>query len=288
MDIIDPHIHLFALEQGQYGWLQPQNPPDWPNKQKISLDYRETDLVLHSPLTLKGFVHIEAGFDNQQPWREVAWLEQNCTAGFRSIAFSDITDEHFLTQLELLSHYPSVAGIRHILEQDAVDILSHGNTLTNLRHLAERGWVFEAQLFLNDRQGVALLHNIMQQLPPLKVVINHAGFGYQSANFSTWFDSLTTLAKHPNCFIKCSGWEMADWQWQPESIETCINTILQVFGEDKVMLASNFPVSELSLAYSSLWQRYQALIADPALFRKLACENAESCYQLDPEQKTGD
>ena len=71
MHIIDPHIHLFALAQGKYHWLKPENPPFWPDKYKICRNVTEQELSLTKPLHLDGFVHIEAGFDNERPHLEI-------------------------------------------------------------------------------------------------------------------------------------------------------------------------------------------------------------------------
>ena len=91
MKIIDPHLHLFALELGHYHWLKAENPPFWPDKQHIYKSFDETDLMLTAPYSLAGFIHIEAGFDNEQPWRELAALEQSCNKPFRAIANIDLT-----------------------------------------------------------------------------------------------------------------------------------------------------------------------------------------------------
>ena len=66
MDILDPHLHLFNLKSGDYHWLSPDNPPFWSDKAVIAKNFNESHLLLSTPFNLKGFVHIEAGFDNAQ------------------------------------------------------------------------------------------------------------------------------------------------------------------------------------------------------------------------------
>ena len=46
MKIIDPHLHLFDLKQGDYHWLKEENPPFWPDKHLIKKSFKETDLTL--------------------------------------------------------------------------------------------------------------------------------------------------------------------------------------------------------------------------------------------------
>ena len=98
--IIDPHLHLFNIEQGDYSWLKPQCPPFWPDKPLINKNFVEADLLLPHAMHLAGFVHIEAGFDNQQPWREIDWWQQDYTLHFTRVAFADITAATFNEHLQ--------------------------------------------------------------------------------------------------------------------------------------------------------------------------------------------
>ena len=100
-DIIDPHIHFFNLSKGQYLWLAPDVEPFWPDKYKINRDFFEPDLMISPNNKLLGFVHIEAGFNNQQPQQEIAWLEKSCHLPFRTIAFADITSSDFSSDLAI-------------------------------------------------------------------------------------------------------------------------------------------------------------------------------------------
>ena len=134
MKIIDPHLHLFNLAQGDYQWLKADNPPFWPDKKIIVKNVTEKELHLSAPFEMAGFVHIEAGFDNQQPWREIAWLESTCSLPFKSIAGINLllpTNE-FQQALKKLNGYKSVVGVRDILDENAFEYLSNPQVQKNL------------------------------------------------------------------------------------------------------------------------------------------------------------
>lgn len=253
VSIIDPHIHLFDLSAGDYHWLKPGNPPHWPDKSKICQTFMEEDLALSAPLSLAGFVHIEAGFDNQQPWREIAWLERHCRLPFRAVASVDLSADTFEQQLDQLSAYPSVVGVRDILDERAASLLSLARVRCNLAKIAERGWIFEAQLSLADSAGVDQLCQTLDVVPELRVIINHGGFPSQDPE---WLVGLSRLADYSRCAIKCSGWEMLDRQWSMDTVRQQVSTIVSVFGVDRVMLASNFPLCNFSLPLTDLWSFY--------------------------------
>ncbi len=269
MKIIDPHLHLFNLEQGDYHWLKMDNPPFWPDKYLINRNFNESDLLLNEPLELAGFVHIEAGFDNKKPWREIAWLEEHCQLPFKSVAAIDLTLNKcdFIHQVDKLLNYQSVVGCRHILDGEAPEILQNNNVKDNLIYLATKELSFDCQMPVADSPSLALLVKILKEVPTLTIIIDHAGWPpFQNRKSqgeeNTWLNwqaAIKTLSQFEHCAIKCSGWEMIDRNysadWQQKVISHCIDT----FGDNRVMLASNFPLTLFSKSYQCLWQTYAEL-----------------------------
>ena len=283
MRIIDPHVHLFDLSLGQYQWLKMENPPFWPDKHLIAKNFSAQDLNLPAHLKLAGFVHIEAGFDNQQPWREIAWLETHCSLTFRSIAMLDVTlpSVLFTEQLEKLSKFKSVVGIRYILDDAAVSILSDKNSQHNLEILADKNLNFELQMSVSDTKAVECLTEILTSVPTLKVSINHAGWpALDEQQQLIWLANIKLLAKFQHVFIKCSGYEMADrnypTNWPHQIIKHCV----EYFGIERVMLASNFPLNLFRTSYQDTWLNNIALPYPPEDLQRLCCSNAEQFYQF--------
>lgn len=284
MDIIDPHLHLFDLTQGDYHWLQASQAPHWPDKNKIHNNFSEQDLELEANINLVGFVHIEAGFDNKQPHREIQWLEQTCRLAFKSIAFLDITSNNFAEQLAVLMQFKSFVGIRHILDTQLPEIFNHQNTLRNLQLLATNNLIFEAQFNIANDNDCQIFVETIKQCPNLKVVINHAGFAPNNKADEHYRKSLSLLASIDSCWIKCSGWEMQNRDWQVSDVQPLIKLIIATFGIARVMLASNFPVSNLAMTYNQLWQNYNAeLLNDFSCDQKkqLNVNNAKLFYRFD-------
>jgi predicted TIM-barrel fold metal-dependent hydrolase len=286
MKIIDPHIHLFNLEQGDYYWLKADRPPFWSDKQKIAKNFTEQSLVLQNKLELAAFVHIEAGFDNQQPWREIAYLENTSKLPFRSIAFIDLLlpEKDFVKQLTKLLYYQSVVGCRYILAQQATEILTQQNTINNLKALANANLVFEAQLPLSDNNALNALMNLLTTIPKLKVIINHAGSPQLDNVSQHWLENLKCLGQLPSCAIKCSGWEMINRDYTTAEVTAVIQQCLSAFGDNRVMLASNFPLATFSKSYQQLWQDYQQVIKTLNLTttqQTLLCfDNAKTWYRF--------
>ena len=259
MQIIDPHLHLFDLSKGHYHWLKESNPPYWQDKSIINHSFSEQQLTLSSPLTLAGFVHIEAGFDNEHPWREVAWLESHCHLPFRSVAAVDLAlpPKKFIAQVQQIMRYKSVVGCRHILDEQANHLLSLPQVTENLAYLAQQQLSFDLQMPLSDKKSVALLTRLLSALPTLTIIINHSGCPPKvlSSNAGKyWQKGLEQLSQFSQCAIKCSGFELVNrnytLDWQNKIIQQC----LLLFGTQRVMLASNFPLCLFTQSYNKFWQ----------------------------------
>jgi predicted TIM-barrel fold metal-dependent hydrolase len=280
MKIIDPHIHLFNLKDGEYNWLKPQNPPYWPDKPTINKDFIQSDLDTGDGVQLAGFVHIEAGFNNNEPWQEVAWLEQTCSLPIKTIATCDLTlpPELFDEQINRLSEYDSVVGVRHILDDEAAALLAQPNVQINLARIAKANLIFELQLMACDMDSVNMFVQIAEQ-SELRFTINHAGFPpYEDDNdWQSWLSGLSKLAKY-NSAIKCSGWEMLSRDYQFEFQRKVVSACTEIFGIDSVMLASNFPLCLFSKNYDEFWQT--SIDIDEKQKQAFVFENARSWYQF--------
>lgn len=295
IEIIDPHVHLFALEQGQYSWLQPHNPPFWPDKHKIQRSFTAQDLALAAPFSLSGYVHIEAGFDNQQPWHELDHLaQQSPTPPFCAISCCDLTlsSEAFIQQITELSSRASLVGVRHILDEQAFELLTSAQVLTNLAYLSQQGLIFDAQFDLTDSRVVECVCGLFAASGPSLViadplahtwVINHVGLGGMNEDsHAQWLHNMTRLALIPNIKVKASGWEMAQRDYSVKQITQTITLLLDIWGEERVMLASNFPLTLLSCTYQMYWQRMldvlDKLAVSQTTKRALLAQNALVTY----------
>lgn len=286
MKVIDSHLHLFNLEQGDYQWLKADNPPFWSDKKVIEKNFTEKHLHLSLPLDLVGFVHIEAGFDNQQPWREISWLESACCLPFKSIAAVNLTlpATEFQHALLQLSRFDSVVGVRDILDDNALEYLSSLQVQDNLAQLAQHKLIFECQMPLSNIKASAQLIEIIANNPTLSVVINHAGWPPENGNsdaWTNWQKNIEKLSAFNNITIKCSGFEMANRQytpaWQQQVIRQCITN----FGLHRTMLASNFPLCLFKESYQENWLTHQKNDDFSANELELLCyKNAQRIYRF--------
>lgn len=294
MNWIDPHIHFFALERGRYDWLKPNNAPFWRDKSVIARSVYEGDLFKGNHATLGGFVHIEAGFDNARPWREVAFLEQHCVKPFCSVANINLQSSTSQSDIDRLKRFRSVVGLRHILDDDAATLLRSPKVLHSLKHMAANNLSFDAQFDITDAASVSALLNVVERIPELTVIVNHVAaapfladalpaealpaegsisaegsyskhtkssrHSYSSLAYTKWQRNLRALAQCRNVAFKFSGMEMQDRQWTWPYVERLLNTALDIIPIDNIMLASNFPLCTWRMPYAQLLKGYDDML----------------------------
>ncbi|ASM52657.1 MULTISPECIES: amidohydrolase family protein [Pseudoalteromonas] len=275
--IIDPHVHFFNLLEGQYTWLQGANPPPWPNLDKIKQPISAAQLMQDCDFKLAGLVHIEAGFDNSAPINELNWLTKHLAGiTYKAVSFSQIdqSNQLFSHALSNLSH-PSLAGIRDITQGDDAKRLLSSNCYNNFETLQQLKLHFEAQFELENHIIVKQIAQYAKQFPQLQIILNHAGLPH---NMPAWQQGIKLLAKYHNIAIKFSGFELLKLNSGQQA--QCFNIILQHFGEQRIMFASNFPVCQINTQYNDLWQAHFNLCSNQALWQQLSYKNAKHCYQL--------
>lgn len=286
MRLIDPHIHFFALAQGKYEWLKPQHPPYWSDKSDIAHPFDETNLIKASKGHIAGFVHIEAGFDNARPWREVHYLNRHCRLPFKSVAGINLMSPDVYGHIDYLASLPSVVGLRHILDSEAVHLLSHPKVKHVFAHMSQRGLLFEAQLDLYDACAVKALLRCLELVPSLKVIVNHSGVGglnvSNSLGLTRWQSHIRALSSVGQIGIKVSGWEMQDRHWSWSAVTPVCEFLFEHVHHQNLMLASNYPLCQWRLSYYELWQGYRRLISHLPKSSQLGLfgENAARWYQF--------
>ena len=275
--IIDPHLHFFNLLEGQYTWLQGANPSAWPNLDKIKQPISVAELIKSTDFELVGLVHIEAGFDNNQPVKELNWLANHIkTIPYKAISFATINQPNnaFKLALQQLEHC-SLVGIRDITEGHDAERLLSPHCLDNLQHLSQLKLHFEAQFEVENLNITERLISYANQVSDLQIIINHTGLAHNLAN---WAAAIELLAKQPNVAIKFSGFELLMLNSEQQS--QCFIHILKHFGMQRVMFASNFPVCQININYNELWQHYRTLCDDTIIWQHLSYKNAARLYQL--------
>lgn len=188
----------------------------------------------------------------------------------------------FAKDLRRFAANPLFRGIR--ISGTLLEKLLATDALGDLQLLAEH------DLALDVNGGVDAVARLAGRLPALRIVINHSGHAPVTAAGPTaaWIASMRTAAQHPKVFCKISHLvRSALHEKRPPGTSELdfyrpyLDVMWKAFGEDRVIYASNWPVSESISDYEAL-QRIpleHAFEKGEAATRKFCSLNAQKAYR---------
>ena len=99
--------------------------------------------------------------------------------------------------------------------------------------------------------------------PETTLVINHTGLPSNRSDLgnSAWSDAIEKIALQPNVMIKISGLGRINQPWAIESNRGIVLRTLDIFGTDRCMFASNFPVDRLCGDFGTIIQGFREIVA---------------------------
>ncbi len=251
---------------------KPFNPPDLePLLVAAGVDY--TVLVQTVP-----------SVDETREFMTIA-AESSVVAGV--VGWVDLTDPEVANTLATLKARPdgrTLVGVRHqVHDEDDPEWLLRPDVQRGLRAVQDAGLAYD--ILIRPRELPAALV-ASRALPDARLVIDHlAKPPIASGEIAGWTDLMEPFRGLPNVYCKLSGMiTEADWlRWTTNDLRPYVETVLDIFGVDRVMYGSDWPVSLLAGQYVTVKQALEQAL--PPLTRnerdKVFGANAIEFYRLD-------
>jgi predicted TIM-barrel fold metal-dependent hydrolase len=295
LEIIDAHHHLCDFSQS-YPWLVgPVEPFRYHGDDR---PLRRSSLLSDSLADTQGFKmvgcgHIENGA--AAPLWEADWIQGvHASNGLPSVqvAKASLSDPAVLPYLEQLAAIPTVRGVRDILNWHPdprythtarPDLLTDPAWLKGFSHLAPLGLSFDLQVFPDQLDQAARL---AADHPETLIVLDHAGMPIQRdpAALRHWRKGMQLMANQPNVVTKISALGTNDHSWTTKSIRPIVLETIDVFGPNRTMFGSNFPVDSLYSSFSTLYTAFDEMTGPMSTHERheLFAETARRTYRIEP------
>ena len=288
---VDAHHHLWDLSACRYPWLLAKGEKRFfGDPTPIQKDYLSSDFLSESARfrPIKS-VHIQVGTDPDDWVRETAWLESLGEYPQAIVAACDLSAANRDDLLSQHQAYPRVRGIRQIIgrhrdedpKHDSDQLIESPEFLRGLQKLSAENLSFDLQLIPEQMHRVAQL---LKQVPDLDVALCHCGSPWDQspAGIEQWRDGLMALADLPRMHCKVSGLGMFNPHWTADQLQPIISTVIELFGAERVMFGSNFPVDKLYCSYDKLWSAYEAILQSYSWTQQeqMLVGTASAFYQL--------
>jgi predicted TIM-barrel fold metal-dependent hydrolase len=118
----------------------------------------------------------------------------------------------------------------------------------------------------------------------IPIILNHTGLPRTRApeELAGWRTAMEEFASAPNVSVKISGLGELGRPWTLERNRQVILDTIAIFGEDRCMFASNFPVDGLAGSMTTIFAGFTEATKDmgSSVQRKLFADNARRIYRL--------
>jgi len=143
-----------------------------------------------------------------------------------------------------------LVGIRHLVHDEPdPDWLLRDDVMRGLAAVAGAGLTYD--LLVRTRELPAAT-GVAQQLPELRFVVDHlAKPPISTRQIEPWAAAFGQIADFPNVTCKVSGLVTeAEWSsWTPADLTPYIAAAVDLFGGDRLMWGSDWPVCTLAASY---------------------------------------
>ena len=125
---------------------------------------------------------------------------------------------------------------------------------------------------------------VARQFPRTAIVLNHTGFPWDRSEegLAAWRRGMEAVARQPNVHVKVSEFGLKDAPWEYESNRRIVLEAIAIFGIERCIFATNFPVAGLRIDYDTLVRSVDRMLADrsPDERERFFWKNAAAFYRL--------
>lgn len=282
--IIDAHHHVWDLGLDRHPWLRPgvQVAHRYGDYESIKHDYLPADFLADSAgSNVVATVYMEAEWDPADPLGETRWVEQASQAhglpgAMAAQAWLDASDAEQVLAAQAAS--PLVRSVRHKpggarspaeAAGGVRSLLSDPRWQAGYALLARHGLHFELQ---TPWWNLAEAAQLAARHPDTLLVINHAGvvLDHKDETLRGWSEAMAIAARQRNIVVKVSGLCVEGAGWVADANREIVLALVRLFGADRLMFGSNFPVDQMFIDYAALIDGYRQILAPLELLQQQA------------------
>jgi predicted TIM-barrel fold metal-dependent hydrolase len=269
---IDAHHHIWRLND--LAWLSgPQVPRIFGPYQPICRDYSIEEFRSDTAgCDIVKSVYVQTNWPAGQSYDEARWVQSVADATgwpHGNVAHADLADPEVGTLIERLVKLPATRGIRQQLHwhdnplyrfAPRPDIMNDADWRRGLAMLADHGLLFELQVFASQMKDGA---GLAKAFPDTIFVLEHAGMLEDTSprGWQLWREGMTALAACPNVNVKLSGLGTFAHACRSDVMDPIVRETVAMFGADRCLYGSNFPIEKLWTDYSTLYATFRSTIA---------------------------
>ena len=281
--VVDTHQHLWDLSKFKLAWVKPGDPLAVSHTPK---EHAEATRGLN----IVKAVYMEVDVVEAQQQKEADYLlELIKSKGTPTVAAvvsgRPNKGEAFRAYVAQFKGSPYIKGLRQVVhtEHTPPGYSTTPEFIAGVRHLGEIGLSWDICIRPADLPDAAKL---VSECPDTRFILDHCGNApiHDPKKMETWKTDIARVAAHKNVVGKVSGIAASAKKGTPlvGQLAPAVRHTIEVFGIDRVMWASDWPVCTLGASLADWLAAAREIVKDrPAGDqRKLFHDNAVRFYGL--------
>jgi len=274
---IDAHQHFWNYDPVRDSWIDE-------SMQIIRKDFLPKDLqpILQAN-NVDGCIVVQADQSEEETEFLLKCAEQNPfikgVVGWLDLRANTIEDR--------LYHYSKnrlFKGVRHIVQGESDDaFMLQPEFLNGIHKLEQFGLTYDILIHQGQLEQAITL---VEKCPNQQFVLDHIAKPKISEGIdAVWEKNMKRLASYNNVSCKISGMvtETQNFKWKKSDFTSFLDVVLDVFGVDRLLYGSDWPVCLLAAEYKEALQIIEGYFENFSKEDKLKImgENAIRIYNLD-------
>ncbi len=247
--IVDSHQHFWNPDQVYYDWLVPDYGPIYRTFEPAELAPQLAAAGVDRTVLVQAACNFEDTESMLTQAAEQEWI--GAVVGWVPLYAHQLAEK----ALDRFMADPWFKGVRHLNHEEAdPDWLVRPDVIEGLKILEERRLPY-------DVIAVYPLHlghvpTLARACPDLRLIIDHlAKPPIAAGDYDAWKADLRAAAEYPNVHAKISGLNTAaEWAtWTAADLVESIGYAIEVFGSERLLFGSDWPVAILAGDYAKVW-----------------------------------
>lgn len=253
---VDAHQHFWTYTPQDYPWIDQRHAP-------LQQDFLPDDLKpLLDQHGVDGCIAVQA---RQSPDETDALLAHATTHPWvlGVVGWVDLRADDLDAQLARWANAPKLVGFRHLVQDEPAPslFLQDPAFARGMRELQHRGLAYDVLIKDADLPAAT---QFCERHDQHVLILDHLGKpDLAREDPIAWADRLAPLAALPHVACKLSGLiTEADWQqWRPGELLPYFYLALELFGPDRLMFGSDWPVCQLAGSYGEVHHLFDTAIS---------------------------
>jgi predicted TIM-barrel fold metal-dependent hydrolase len=283
LPIIDCHQHLWDLTKFKLAWVKKGDP--------LAVSYTPKEYAQATEgLNIVKAVYMEVDVVEEQQQQEAEYLigliQSKATPTVAAVVSGRPNKgDAFNKYVDQFKGSPHIKGLRQVVHTDQTPpgYSTTKEFIAGVKYLGDIGLSWDICIRPADLPDAAKL---VGECPGTRLILDHCGNApiLDAKKMEQWKADIAKVAAHKNVVGKVSGIiaSVKKGDWSVDQLAPAVNHTIEVFGWDRVMFASDWPVCTLGAPLKDWVNALKQIVKDrPAeQQKKLFHDNAAKFYGI--------